>query len=202
MRLVVRPTMRRRKLLVALAGLAVVIVAGVVVLWPRPDRITPGELRRHQGGNEQRGGRRDSRRTARRLSRCMDGGPKYPGCFDIDDMASHVECNRDFEAYGEPMWFASRGIICVWFKSGFVVEPPAGLQSTARRFRASTLIAQSHVRKARSIPFWRAKRRGTAGSRSKPCGGGSCSWRWRGWLWGSRPEHGCGPHGARHGREL
>jgi hypothetical protein len=31
--------MRRRKLLVVLAGLAVV-AAGVVVLWPRPDRIT------------------------------------------------------------------------------------------------------------------------------------------------------------------
>ena len=28
--------MRRRTLLVALAGLAVVVAAGVVVLWPRP----------------------------------------------------------------------------------------------------------------------------------------------------------------------
>jgi hypothetical protein len=32
--------MRRRKLLVALAGLAVVVAAGVVVLCPRPERIT------------------------------------------------------------------------------------------------------------------------------------------------------------------
>ena len=32
--------MRRRKLLVALAGLAVVVAAGAVVLWPRTDRIT------------------------------------------------------------------------------------------------------------------------------------------------------------------
>jgi hypothetical protein len=32
--------MRRQKLLVALAGLAVVGAAGAVVLWPRPDRIT------------------------------------------------------------------------------------------------------------------------------------------------------------------
>ena len=32
--------MRGRKLLVALAGLAVVVAAGLVVLWPRP--IKPG----------------------------------------------------------------------------------------------------------------------------------------------------------------
>jgi hypothetical protein len=34
--------MRRRKLLVALAGLAVVIVAGVVVLWPWAIDMSPG----------------------------------------------------------------------------------------------------------------------------------------------------------------
>jgi hypothetical protein len=32
--------MRKRKLLVALAGLAVVMAAAVFVLWPRPDRMT------------------------------------------------------------------------------------------------------------------------------------------------------------------
>jgi hypothetical protein len=32
--------MRKRKLIVVLAGLTVVVAAGVVVLWPRPDRIT------------------------------------------------------------------------------------------------------------------------------------------------------------------
>jgi hypothetical protein len=32
--------MRRRKLLVALAGLAVVVAAGAVVLWPRVPRVT------------------------------------------------------------------------------------------------------------------------------------------------------------------
>ena len=32
--------MRRRKLLVALAGLAVVVAAGMVMVWPRPERIT------------------------------------------------------------------------------------------------------------------------------------------------------------------
>jgi hypothetical protein len=32
--------MRSRKLLVALTGLAVVVAAGAVVLWPRTDRIT------------------------------------------------------------------------------------------------------------------------------------------------------------------
>jgi hypothetical protein len=37
---VIGADVRRRKLLVALAGLAVVVAAVVVVLWPRPDRIT------------------------------------------------------------------------------------------------------------------------------------------------------------------
>jgi hypothetical protein len=32
--------MRRRTLLVVLAGLAVMVAAGLVVLWPRPDRVT------------------------------------------------------------------------------------------------------------------------------------------------------------------
>jgi hypothetical protein len=32
--------MRRRTLLVALAGLAVVVAAGAVVVWPRAERIT------------------------------------------------------------------------------------------------------------------------------------------------------------------
>jgi hypothetical protein len=32
--------MRRRKLLVALAGPAVVVAAGAIVMWPRQDRIT------------------------------------------------------------------------------------------------------------------------------------------------------------------
>ena len=36
--------MRRRTLLVALAGLAVVVAAGVAVLWPRPARVTPENL--------------------------------------------------------------------------------------------------------------------------------------------------------------
>ena len=34
--------MRRRKLLVALAGLAVAVAAGAVVLWPRTIDMSPG----------------------------------------------------------------------------------------------------------------------------------------------------------------
>jgi hypothetical protein len=37
-------------LLVALAGLAVVIAAGVVVLWPREDRVTRGNFDRIRAG--------------------------------------------------------------------------------------------------------------------------------------------------------
>jgi hypothetical protein len=42
--------MRRRKLLVALAGLALVVAAGVVVLWPRPERVTRENWARIQIG--------------------------------------------------------------------------------------------------------------------------------------------------------
>jgi hypothetical protein len=43
--------MRRRKLLVVLAGLAVVVAAGVVVLWPRPpSRITRENFERIKEG--------------------------------------------------------------------------------------------------------------------------------------------------------
>jgi len=42
--------MRRRTLLVALAGLAVVVAVGVVVLWPRADRITEANFERIRVG--------------------------------------------------------------------------------------------------------------------------------------------------------
>jgi len=42
--------MRRRTLLVALVGLAVVAAAGAVVFWPRPDRITLENYRRVRPG--------------------------------------------------------------------------------------------------------------------------------------------------------
>jgi hypothetical protein len=42
--------MRRRKLLVALAALSVVVAAGTVVLWPRPERITRENYRRIRVG--------------------------------------------------------------------------------------------------------------------------------------------------------
>jgi outer membrane protein assembly factor BamE (lipoprotein component of BamABCDE complex) len=42
--------MRRRKLLLVLAGLAVAVAAGVVVLWPRPERITREDYDRIRPG--------------------------------------------------------------------------------------------------------------------------------------------------------
>jgi hypothetical protein len=42
--------MRRRKLLVALAGLAVAVAAGAIVLWPREDRVTRANYDRIRDG--------------------------------------------------------------------------------------------------------------------------------------------------------
>jgi hypothetical protein len=42
--------MRRRKLLTAFAGLAVLLAAGALVLWPRPDRITRDNFDRIKEG--------------------------------------------------------------------------------------------------------------------------------------------------------
>jgi hypothetical protein len=41
---------RRRKLFVALAGLAVVVAAGVIVLWPQPERVTVENFQRVKVG--------------------------------------------------------------------------------------------------------------------------------------------------------
>jgi hypothetical protein len=42
--------MRRRTLLVALAGLAVMVAAGVGALWPRPSRVTGENFDRIEKG--------------------------------------------------------------------------------------------------------------------------------------------------------
>jgi hypothetical protein len=42
--------MRKRKLLVVLAALAVVVAAGAVVLWPRPERVTKENYDRIRAG--------------------------------------------------------------------------------------------------------------------------------------------------------
>jgi hypothetical protein len=42
--------MRRRKLFGALAGLAILVAAGALVLWPRPDRITQENFDRIRAG--------------------------------------------------------------------------------------------------------------------------------------------------------
>jgi hypothetical protein len=44
---------RRRTLLAALAGLAVVVAAGAVVLWPRPNRVTAKNVERLRVGMTQ-----------------------------------------------------------------------------------------------------------------------------------------------------
>jgi outer membrane protein assembly factor BamE (lipoprotein component of BamABCDE complex) len=46
--------MRRRKLLVALAALVVVVAVGVLVLWPRADRVTEANLERITEANLER----------------------------------------------------------------------------------------------------------------------------------------------------
>jgi hypothetical protein len=45
--------MRRRTLLVVLAGLAMVVAAGAVVFWPRPELITPENFERIRVGMSQ-----------------------------------------------------------------------------------------------------------------------------------------------------
>ena len=151
--------MQRRKLLVVLAGLAVVVAAGAFVLWPRPDRITRENYERIRVGMSSAeveailGGPPGDYRTVRTEDEM------YPRCFDLDAMAWHVECDRDFEAYREPMWFGNQGIIRVSFKSGFVAELPAGLE------RAGETLPCKHfdgtvpcMASTLETLLWRAKR--------------------------------------------
>ena len=83
------------------------------MLWPRPDRITRENYERIRVGMSSAeveailGGPPGDYRTVRTEDEM------YPRCFDLDAMAWHVECDRDFEAYREPMWFGNQGIIRV-----------------------------------------------------------------------------------------
>src|SRR5262245_14338544 len=110
--------MRRRTLLVALAGLAVTVPVAAWLLWPGQDEITPENYERIKAG------------MSRAEVEAILGGP--PGdyrtvqtvteCFVVDELASRAESDQVFRPDGKQMWFGNKGYICISFESGFVAD--------------------------------------------------------------------------------
>jgi hypothetical protein len=152
--------MRRRTLFAALAGLAVVIAVGTVVLWPRlepPSRITQencDQIREemHQAEVE------------------AILGP--PG-----DYTTAGPSNTFFDTYGllSPIKVAASVAI------GSAIERSLTLSLTNMAGADDGIIVRlvrcpkPDGKTLSGVP----SASGTAGSRSRPCGGGNCSWRWR-----------------------
>jgi hypothetical protein len=92
--------MRRRKLLVALAGLAVVSAAGVLVLWPKPSRVTRENIDRIRDGMSLAeveailGPRGDYTTGPTQLSMSTDWGDYRP-YFDVHDTSANWEWKGD-----------------------------------------------------------------------------------------------------------
>ena len=184
--------MRRRNLLVVLAGLAVVVAAGVVVVWSRKDLITRDRYDRIQAGM-----------TRTKVEAILGGPPgdyrtvpteaeQWQGCYDIDADASEAGCYKTL-ADGEirPRGSGTRGL----FESGSGRECVPG--GKARYHRVDCLAyREKDQRPTRALPALSSPSEvpsttssgvpnacGTAGSRSRPCDDGSCLWRWRDWPW-------------------
>ena len=88
--------MRRRTLLVALVGLAVVVAAGAVALWPRPERITRENFARLKFG----------------MSRAeVEAILGSPGEFSTGPLEYGYFC------MGEPpdVWESDQGVILVFY---------------------------------------------------------------------------------------
>ena len=99
--------MRRRKRLVALAGLAVVVAAGTVVLWPRPERITWENCARIRQGM-----------TLAELQTVLG----EPGYFKTGPVEYRLQEHRPFvlqadwvEGRQEAYWLTDTGFAVVYF---------------------------------------------------------------------------------------
>jgi hypothetical protein len=141
--------MRRRTLLVVLVGLAVVVAVGVVVLWPRQDRISRQNLERIKRG------------MTRAEVEAILGPPGDHATAPLEDPDPHWLVMSNWRPYDRPVvdrfyrvsveyqviqWRGDAGIICVEFTlSDHVVE--AGMYPVKRV--EQTLLGNL---------LWRAKR--------------------------------------------
>jgi hypothetical protein len=95
--------MRRRTLLVALAGLAVVVAAGVVVLRPRQDRVTRANYDRIQIG------------MSRADVETILGPPGDYRSGAVKWKASSIEVVFQIDSPAHDRWMGDHGSIDIWF---------------------------------------------------------------------------------------
>jgi hypothetical protein len=159
--------MRRRNLLVVLAGLAVVVAAGVVVVWSRKDLITRDRYDRIQAGM-----------TRTKVEAILGGPPgdyrtvpteaeQWQGCYDIDADASEAGCYATLaDGEIEAAWFGNQGIVRVWFRSGVCAWgqstlPSGGLSGLSGEgptpYKSFTRTVESKRGPLDNL-LWRAKR--------------------------------------------
>jgi hypothetical protein len=123
--------MRRRTLLVALAGLAVVVTVGVVALWPRPERITRENYDRIKQG----------------MSRSqVESILGLPGDYRTGPTA-YEEVLPEYKPTNRMEWWTDTLIIIIDFDE-------AGLAYEYHRLRLGRTVQQSPVDNL----LWRAKR--------------------------------------------
>jgi hypothetical protein len=126
--------MRRRKLLGALVVLAVLVAAGIFVIWPRPDQITRANLDRIKKG------------MRRAEVEAILGGP--PGDYRNGPIIHHIEASYAAHVHtdGSLTWEGDDGFGWISFdSSGSVMDC---------RFHASTRKHQTLLENV----LWRAKR--------------------------------------------
>jgi hypothetical protein len=101
--------MRKRTLLVAMAGLAVVVTVGAVVLWPRADRVTRANYERIQIGMT----RADVEAILGPPGDYTTGPLTDPNGIEL--LLSLLPPASGVES---PWWAADYGTVGVWFDEG------------------------------------------------------------------------------------
>jgi hypothetical protein len=130
--------MRRRTLLVVLAGLAVAVAVGAVVLWPRADRITPVAL-------ERSGGERMAKGKASRKDWFNNCGG-WRQVHDLDGLRRGIEAGmlNEQDEYG--MTALSLAVMSGW-NVGLEVLLRAGADTELRYFRTGETALYMAVQK-------------------------------------------------------
>jgi hypothetical protein len=140
--------MHRRTLLVALAGLAVVVAAGTVVFWPRPDRITRENYARVHEGMTQA----DVEAILGPPGDSRTGPTLFGSPTERHDL---VPLSRILSEWPEPVDPCSY-LHCIWASDSVQIE--VGFHTKMGAYRATCRPLRSGNQSVFDNLLWRAKR--------------------------------------------